>query len=305
MQIRARQFFDNAMASHQFWDIFCFHSYIDYMMHDMITFLKKKMAEQGLDRPIWGREMGIPNVPFFPQPDRTIANRLLKKFVSSFGAGAQMVAVTPFTSLLSPSGNVIPGPGLYKSDLILYRLLNPWASLDDIKRNFGTLMLNTFELLTESLSNCRVEGYELNGDASIYIFSSPGEGKKVIIGWTDNVNDQLFPEDYFDPSSFEAFTLYDHVGEIQPPVIPQYLSDEPFVLVLGGDGASSYTPPETIFFPQPSLSSNGSSGCSNINASNKSFFTNGLLNVFVYLSPTLYIFWRRRLIASSAAGFSA
>ena len=256
------------------------------------------MAEQGVDKPIWGKEMGIPVNPLFPDPDRKIASRFFKKFVGSFGAGAQLCAVTPFVTMLSPLSVAMPGPGLYKSSVSWYQFFNPSASIDDIKKNAGTLMLDTFELLKKHLSGCTAEEYDVNRDAGIFIFSNPDKGTKVIMGWTDNVDDQLYPKDYFDPGNFEFFTVYNHIGEVQAPVIPETLSEEPFMIVLEGDRASYYKPQEDIILPLSSSagSSGGSSGCSNINALDDPLLINGFLNILIWLSPALYIVWRRRLI---------
>ena len=188
---------------------------------------------------------------------------------------------------------------IINSNNVLSRCILCNGLVDEIKKNAGTLMLDTFELLTKNLSNCTIEDYELNGEAAIYIFSSPGEGKKVIVGWTDNVNDQLFPENYIDPQDYKRFSLYNHIGEIQNPVIPKTLSNEPFVIVLEGDDASDYSSQESedaMTFAQSPSSSGSSSGCSNVSTSNNLFLKNGLLNMLVWLSPSLYIFLRRRLL---------
>jgi len=299
-QKRARKFFNHCMETNQFWNIFAFHSYFDYTMHDTIGHIKKKMSEHGIDRPIWGKEMGFPCST--PQPETQIANRLFKKFVSTFGAGAQLCAVTPFVTFINPTSLYFPGPGLYSSNVLMYRTLYPNAAIEQIMRDNGSLMLETFLLLTKHISDCKVVGYELNGEAAIYVFGNSEKDKTVIMGWTDKDEDQLYLKDFIDLKGDENFVLYSYLGKVQPPVIPEILTNEPFMMVLNGDSASYFTPDE------PSASFAGAAargyddggdggGCSIVNPVDTAFKKNGLFNVLIWLSPALYIFWRRRLAA--------
>jgi len=228
---RSRLFIDKCFESQNFWDIFCFHSYEDYLMHDTIGFFKSKMAQYGIDKPIWARELTAVNDLFSSsQPESDTAARTLKKFVGSFAEGVQVCTVAPFVAIGGTSE--LAWPGLYRSGLLWYRLFNPTASISTLQQQFGTLLLKSFKLLTMVLSDCRVENYVLNGDAALYVFTNSSRTKRVAIGWTENPSDQIAVADHAATEGFRPVALYDHLGNQQGASIPSSLSTTPFVLVL-------------------------------------------------------------------------
>ncbi len=294
--IRARLFIDKCFEYNQFWDIYCFHSYDDYLMHDQIDFMKKKMAEKGLDRPIWGREMGIPANPIsnpnYPHTDTAVASRFMKKFVSSFGAGASVCTVTPFISRERPTADLIPGPGLYKVNIHFYRFFNPNASVEEIKETAGTVMLDSLELLTQNISDCTVESYMLNRDAAVYIFSNATKSKKVIFGWTENIDDQLNPAEYIDNENYKKMILYNHIGEIQKTIVPKTLTSDPFVIVLNEKTGASYNTHDGANTLSSSASTGGG-GCSSIPNLTNNPVKNDISSILIWIAPFFFIYWKR------------
>jgi hypothetical protein len=202
-------------------------------MHDTIRFLKRKMAEKGIDKPIWGREIGVGNdFLLMPQTESEMAARVLKKFASSFAEGVKVCTVTPFIAFAGFEEYAFSG--LYDNDVQMYRLFYPSAPISELQEKFGKPMLRSCKLLSQYLSGCTLDHYVLNGEAGIYIFRDKIHEKKVIIGWTDNIDDQLIPSDYFSPEMYEGMSLYDYLGTLQGPIVPSTLTEEPFVLVLAG-----------------------------------------------------------------------
>ncbi len=228
---RSRHFIDRCFASHAFWDIFCFHSYEDYLMHDTIRFFKSKMASHGIDKPIWARELTAVNELFSStEKESDTAARTLKKFVSSFAEGVSVCTIAPFVAIGGTTELV--WPGLYRSSLILYRFFNPTASIALLQEQFGTLLLKSFKLLTRLLADCSVERYVLSGDAALYMFINPGRTKMVIVAWTDNPSDQIALSEYIVPVAPATVRLYNHLGVELGSEVPSMLSANPVMLLV-------------------------------------------------------------------------
>jgi hypothetical protein len=240
---RSRVFFDKCLASSRFWDIFAFHSYEDYLMHDTIRFIKRKLAEYGIDKPVWGREVGVTYDTFPPTPEseRRAAALLLKKFVSSFAEGVASCAVSPFIALGGPIE--LTNPGLYSSGLELYRALNPRESLSSLQEKFGTQLLASFTLLTRSLSGTSIDRYVLNREAALYIFTNGPSNKRVVIGWTEDPADQIEIGDYLAQWEPQRITVFDFLGSVKGSTIPNRLSQEPVVILLDGVREGAYGVP--------------------------------------------------------------
>lgn len=238
---RSRIFFDKCLASSRFWDIFAFHSYEDYLMHDTIRFIKRKLAEYGIEKPIWGREVGVTYDTFPPTPEseRRAAALLLKKFVSSFAEGVASCGASPFVALGGPIE--LTNPGLYSSALELHRALNPRESPSSLKEKFGTDLLASFTLLTRTLSGTSIDRYVLNREAALYIFTNGPANKKVVIGWTEDPADQIAIGDYVAQWATKKTTVFDFLGSVKGSTIPDRLSQEPVVILLDGvtEGAQS------------------------------------------------------------------
>ena len=232
--VRSRMFIDKWFESSAFMDILSFHSYEDYLMHDTIRFLKKKMAEYAIHKPIWGKEIGIPG----PFPAEETARVLLKKFVMSFAEGVQVCTVSPFVAFPGVEGEVFSG--LHKSEMQLYRVFNPSASVSELEEKFGTPLLGTYKLLSQNLAGCTLEQHLQSGEAALYLFFDTKKGKRIVVGWTENPDDQLIPADYLSLRASADVAVYDSAGNFIGSSLPEGLDEDPFVLVSdGADGILS------------------------------------------------------------------